>query len=207
MTPLSRAVLAAACLLATACGTLSRPPLVKETYLITAARPVETSASARPGVLRIGLFNVAQPYAGKPMVYRFDELRYEADVYHEHFVAPRDIVTQRVFEWMQNARVFEASLLVGAGPQAEGPSLTGLVTELYGDLRDPQHPAAVLAVQFYLSRETGRGNEVLFAQQLRESVQLEDPSAASLARGWSQALTTILAEFEKQLRAAPLASR
>ena len=113
-------------------------------------------------------------------------------------------VTQRVLEWLQSARVFDSVRPVAGGVRRGAVELDGLVTELYGDLRDPQQARAVLAVQFYVVRDTRAGNEVLFAQQLSQSVPIPDASPKSLAAGLSQALEAILAELERQLRAAPL---
>jgi len=183
---------------------LSRPPLVKQTFLLEAIRAPETAAPAIDAPLRVGMFAVAPPFAGKQMVYRSETHRYDADFYNEYFVPPRDMVTQAVFEWMQNARVFRTTLLA----TAEGPhtalTLSGLVTEMYGDLRDPQRPAAVLSIQFYVTRPTGDNDSVLLAQQLRQEVPVEDASAAALARGLSTALSNVLTEFEKQLHGAKL---
>jgi uncharacterized lipoprotein YmbA len=192
-------------LAAALCGcSLSRPPLVKQTYLLEAARAPETAAPAFDATLRVGMFAAAPPFAGKQMVYRSDTHRYDADFYNEYFVAPRDMVTQRVFEWMQNARVFRTTLLATAEGPRNALRLSGLVTEMYGDMRDPQRPAAVLAIQFYVTRPTGDDDSVLLAQQLRQVVPVEDASAAALARGLSTALSNLLAEFEKQARGAKL---
>jgi uncharacterized lipoprotein YmbA len=187
------------------CGcSLSRPPLVKQTFLLEAARAPDATAAATDATLRVGMFAVAPPFAGKQMVYRSDAHRYDADFYNEYFVAPRDMVTQRVFEWMQNARVFRTTLLATAEGPRNGLSLSGLVTEMYGDLRDPRRPAAVLSIQFYVTSPARDDDRVLFAQQLRQAVPVEDASAAALARGLSTALSNLLAEFEKQLRSARL---
>jgi uncharacterized lipoprotein YmbA len=192
-------------LVAALCGcSLSRPPLVKQTYLLEAARVPETAAPAIDATLRVGMFPVAPPFAAKQMVYRSDTHRYDADFYNEYFVAPRDMITQRVFEWMQNARVFRTTLLASTEGPRNALTLSGLVTEMYGDLRDPQQPAAVLSIQFYVTRPTRGDDSVLLAQQLRQAVPIEDASAAALARGLSSALSDLLAEFENQVRGAKL---
>jgi ABC-type uncharacterized transport system auxiliary subunit len=183
---------------------LTHPPLVKQSYLLEAERTPEATPPAIDATLRVGMFAVAPPFAAKQMVYRSDTHRYDADFYNEYFVAPRDMVTQRVFEWMQNARVFRTTLLASAEGPRHGLVLSGLVTEMYGDLRDPQHPAATLSIQFYLTR-TGRDDDtVVLAQQLHQVVPVEDASAAALARGLSSALSNVLEEFEKEVRGAKL---
>lgn len=201
MRRLLAAALLAAAALAAGCS-LTRPAPVKQAFLLEAQRPLESAAPAIDGTLRVGVFAAAPAFAGKPMVYRFDEHRYDADFYNEWFVAPRDLISQRVFEWMQNARVYGSTLLAtGEGPRP-GLLLSGLVTEMYGDLRAPSQPAAVLAIQFYITQQGREGSTVLMAQQLRQVVPMADASAAALATGLSTALANLLTEFERQVRAA-----
>jgi cholesterol transport system auxiliary component len=184
--------------------TVNPPSPVKHSYLLEVNRAPSAEAPVHRGTLFVAVFRVAEPFAGKGMVYRFDEYRYESDFYNEFFVAPRDIVTQRVFQWLQSARLFDSTRPAAGGGRRGAVQLDGLVTEMYGDLRDAQQPRAVLAVQFYVTRDARPGNEVLFAQQLSQSVPIQDASPNSLAAGLSQALQAILAELEKQLRATPL---
>jgi cholesterol transport system auxiliary component len=191
-------------LLVQAC-TLNQPAPVKHAYLLEASRAQSAGKPPHDEALFVATFRVAEPFAGKGMVYRFDEYRYEADFYNEFFVPPRDIVTQRVLEWLQSAAVFDSVRLSAGGARRGALQLEGLVTEMYGDLRDPQQPRAVLAVQFYVTRTDRTGTEVLFAQQLSQSVPMPNASAEALAAGLSQALKAILTELEAQLRAAPLA--
>lgn len=173
----------------------------RSTYLLEAVRTAEPMPAARQGSLYVALFRVAEPFAGKGMVYRFDEYRYESDFYHQYFVAPRDMITQRVFEWLQRAGLFQSVRLATGVRRRGGTTLEGLVTEMYCDLRDVQRPAAVLAIQFYAVSDTG---QVLFATQLRSVKAMADSSAESASRSLSEALVAILTELETQLRAAPL---
>ena len=201
MRRLLAAALLATAALAASCS-LTRPAPVKHTYLLEAPRALEMAAPSIEGTLRVDVFGTAPAFAGKPMVYRFDEHRYDADFYNEWFVVPRDLVSQRVFEWMQNARVYSTTLPVnGEGPRS-ALVLSGLVTEMYGDLRAPSQPVAVLAIQFYITQQGREANNVLLAQQLRQVVPVPDASAGALADGLSTALLNILTEFERQVRAA-----
>lgn len=186
-----------------ACAVAPNTP-VKRSYLLEASRAPSQDAPAHGGTLYVAVLRVAEPFAGKGMVYRFDEYRYEADFYNEFFVAPRDIVTQRVLQWLQSANLFASVRPAAGGGRRRELQLDGLVTEMYGDLRDPQQARAVLEVQFYVSRDTRAGSEVLFAQQLSQSVPIPDASPDSLAAGLSEALQGILAQLEQQLRVAPL---
>jgi len=179
----------------------TQPAAPRSTYLLEAVRTAEPLSVAHPGSLSVALFRVAEPFAGKGMVYRFDEYRYEADFYHQYFVAPRDMITQRVFEWLQSAGVFQSVRLATGVRRHGGLSLEGLVTEMYCDLRKAQRPAAVITIQFYVVSDRG---QVLFATQLRSVKAMADSSAESASRSLSEALVAVLSELETQLRDAPL---
>jgi cholesterol transport system auxiliary component len=179
----------------------TQQPAPKSTYLLEAVRTAGATPAAHPGSLSVALFRVAEPFAGKGMVYRFDEYRYESDFYHQYFVAPRDMITERVFEWLQSAGVFQSVRLATGVRRRGGLTLEGLVTQMYCDLRSAQRPAAVLAIQFYVVGDRG---QVLFATQLRSVNAMADSSAESASRSLSEALVAVLTELETQLRIAPL---
>jgi cholesterol transport system auxiliary component len=182
--------------------TLTREAPIKQTFLLDTRRPAGVSSAPLPGALMVAPVRVAEAYAGKPMVFRTEEYRYESDFYNEYFIAPRDIVTQRLIEWLQAARLYEAVLpAVGPGPRA-GLILDAIVTEMHGDLRDPAQPKAVLAMQCYLTHPTEQPLRVLFSQEVRHASPMADSSATSLAAGLSSALAAVLTQLEQKLRAA-----
>src|SRR5581483_6782919 len=139
------AVVMAAC-------TLSRPVPPKHTWLLDTARP-QTSQEQPPlpGVLVVGSVNVAEAFAGRPMVYRFGENRYESDYYNEFFVAPRDMLAQRILEWLQSAHLYETVTPLAGAQAPDARMLQAFVNEMYADVRDRSRPAAVLSIQFYIT--------------------------------------------------------
>lgn len=193
--------LALACTLS-ACS-LNTPAPARSTFLPRAEfTQARAPAAPLPGLLLVNVFSVAEAFAGKSMVYRFDAHRYETDFYNQFLVAPRDFVSQSVLEWMQRAHVFE-SVAAAAGNRApRALLLNGSVTELYADVRDAQRPAAVVAIQFYLVDETQAARPLRLAEELRHSVPIADASAAAYADGVSRAMQAIFAELENRLRAA-----
>jgi cholesterol transport system auxiliary component len=181
---------------------LTQPAPVKEAFLLHVAE-VQATTPRQAGTLQVGRFRVAAPFEGKAFVYRTGELRYESDFYHEYFVSPAAMVTERVAERLAQARPFEAVL--GPGNGLEAPwRLQGLVTELYGDVRDRSRPAAVLAIQFYLVRADEVPERVVYDRSLRRQLTLPDASPEALARGLGTALEQILSELDGELRALVL---
>jgi cholesterol transport system auxiliary component len=184
---------------------LTQPAPVKQAFLLHVAQ-VQATRPRQAGALQVGRFRVAAPFEGKGLVYRTGELRYESDFYNEFFVSPAVMVTERVAERLAQARPFDAVL--GSGNGLEAPwRLQGLVTELYGDVRERGRPAAVLAIQFYLVRADEVPERVVYDRSLRRQVALPDASPEALARGLGTALEQILSELDADLRALALPDR
>jgi cholesterol transport system auxiliary component len=182
---------------------ITTPAPARNTFLPRAEPSLAVQATAPlPGLLLVNVFAVAEAFAGKPMVYRFEEHRYETDFYNEFLVSPRDFISQGALEWMQRAHVFE-SVAPAAGARApRALLLQGSVNELYADLRDAQRPAAVLSIQFYLVDETQPARPLRTAGELRRAIPIADASAAAFAAGVSRAMTEIFGELEERLRTA-----
>jgi len=198
-----RAFLLALTILACTACSLNTPAPARNTFL---PRPDLSRATVQgeslPGLLLVNVFAVAEAFAGKPMVYRFDENRYETDFYNEFLVAPRDLVTQGALEWLQRAQPYETVAPAAGARAPRALLLQGTVNELYADVRDPQRPAAVLSVRFYLVDETQPARPLRSSGELRRAIPIADASAAAFAEGVSRAMTEIFGELEQRLRAA-----
>ena len=144
------ACLALLCL--SACAGNGKPAATRQTFLLDASGPAQPGAPL-PGTLLVGGFDVSEAFAGKQMVYRFEEHRYQSDYYNEFLVAPRDMIGQRVLEWLQRDRLFETVAPLAGSRLPDAVLLRGLVNEMYADLREPAQPSAVLSIQFYITTE------------------------------------------------------
>jgi ABC-type uncharacterized transport system auxiliary subunit len=195
------ACLALACL--TGCGAGAKPGSVRQTFLIDLPVQAAPSSAPLPGVLLVGGLDVVEAFAGKPMVYRFEEHRYQSDYYNEFLVAPREMLGQRVLEWLQRDRLFETVAPLAGSRLPDAFVLRGLVNEMYADVREPSRPMAVLSIQLYITSEQAQGRPVRFAQQFRNSAAMADASAQAYADALSRALQAVLEEADRQIRATP----
>jgi hypothetical protein len=75
---------------------------------------------------------------------------------------------------------------------------------VYGDLRDPKDPAAVLDLQVYLVHAAPAARELVLDRRFRERVVVADASPAALARGFEEALGRILQALERELAGTAL---
>jgi cholesterol transport system auxiliary component len=198
------AAIAAVLLAATlASCALSRPAPVKNMYLLDAAAP-PPAAVQKIASLRIGVINVAAPFRGRALVYRRDDVTYEADFYSEYFVTPAAMLGEATARALTTANVFRRVIPPGASPDDGEYVLDGFVTELYGDVRDSGRPAAVITVTFYLSTANTPTPRVIWSREYRQRVPVADGSSDALARASGSALSSILADLARDLAAATL---
>jgi cholesterol transport system auxiliary component len=182
---------------------LTRPAPVKHMYLLEAAAP-PAAAVQKTASLRIGVINVAAPFRGRTLVYRHDEITYEADFYSEYFIAPAAMLGEATAKALTAAGVFRRVIPPGAAPDDGEYVLDGFATELYGDARDEAKPAAVMAVTFYLSSASAVTPRVLWSREYRQRVAVADAGPDALARASNAALSAILADLARDLAAASL---
>jgi cholesterol transport system auxiliary component len=143
----------------------SQPP--RQYYLLAAERPPAAEgaapAGAERGVLLVRSFRVAPAFAGRQLVYRVSDFRYETDYYHQYLVPPGEMLAERTRDWLASSGLFRQ--VIGAG-SAVPPTwtLTGDVSALYGDFAGPGAPTAVLEIRFSLLGPPEDNEPVLFAQ-------------------------------------------
>ena len=183
---------AAACtvLIATGC---TRPSVVKGLYVLEPAAPAAV-AKAQPGILRVGSVTVSAPYRGKQFVVRSSDLKYETDYYNEFLVAPSANIGEATARALAAANVF-ASVVPPTVTIDPDWTLDAFVDSLYGDARNADKPVAVLAITFFLRKETGDNAVPVWTRTYEKRV----PFAASSASGYVAALNTALAEILGEL--------
>ncbi len=199
-----RAIVALAASLAMGC-TLSRPPIVKQTFLLDVerARPLPASRPIHAVTLRIEPFAACASCQGEDSVYPMGNDGNEAVFFTRLFVSPRAMIAECTARWLDRAALFRAVVPSDLSLRAE-LNLDGVLNEMYGDLRNPAAPTAVLAVEFYLSQRTPSGDRIVYHRSLTQRVAIADGSPASVVRGLSAALSTILESLEHDLRALRL---
>lgn len=151
-------------------------------------------------VLKIWRFRVSPLFAGRAMVYRVGDLRYENDFYNEWLVSPSDLVTRQFHGWLSKSDRFRF-VLTGVDHIEPTHLLEGNVTEFYGDYRSAGSLRAVLGMELHLFDDRGEGTVVL-RRTYRKEVPLADRAPDALAGGLSQAVRLVLVDFEQELAAA-----
>jgi len=188
------ALSACAALFLAACA-VGKPIPQPRTYVVDPT-PVAPAASAarRAETLRMGNVRVAAAYAGNALVYRMDDVAYTSDPYHAFIAAPGAMLGNRMAEWLDRSGPFDAVAQPGS-TQPAAYVLDATVTELYGDFRAGQPPAAVIAVQFALIDQAGVRPRVVRESTIAQRVDLPRASPDALVRGYGEALGQILSQL------------
>jgi len=182
---------------------LTTPAPVKHMYLLEAAAPPPAAVQKLASV-RIGAINVAAPFRGRALVYRRDDITYEADFYSEYFVAPAAMLGEATAKALTAANVFRRVIPPGAAPDDSEFVLDGFVSELYGDVRAGGPAAAVVTATFYLSTAGTDTPRVVWSREYRQRVPVSGGGSEALARAANTALSALLADLARDLAAAQL---
>jgi uncharacterized lipoprotein YmbA len=196
--------IALACLGALALGACSigKPIPQPEIYAVAPTLPEPTPAQTRrPESLRLGSVRVAAAYAGTPLIYRVDDVKFTSDPYHIFIADPGRMLADQMTNWLERSGPFKTVSEPESG-RAAPYVLEATVTELYGDFRPGQTPAAVMAIRFVLIDQTGARPKTSFEHALDRRVDLPRAAPDALVRGYGEALGGILTELTSDLRGA-----
>jgi uncharacterized lipoprotein YmbA len=194
--------IAVACVAAALAGcAIGKPMPSVTTYVVEL--PIDTGArseSPRTETLRVGKVRLTAVYGGAALVYRLDDVRYEADPYHTFIADPASMFASRITEWLGHTGLFESV----TPPETVRPArymLESTVVELYGDFRPGRRPAAVMAVQFALLDQSTPRLKVVHECTMASRIDLAQTSPDELVRGYGKALADILSRLVIELSA------
>ena len=184
-------------------GCLSRPPLSKENFLIS-ARAAE--GAGKPGqprmddILNLGVVTVAPEFEGRSLVYRISEAGYEFDAYAEFLIPPDRMIGGATRTWLRSAGLFGEI----AEPNSRVPAtrLAELhVSEMYGDFRKADDAAAVFTMRFVLFTKATADTEpgVALSKNYSRRVRLKERTAAAVVDGLQQAFREALNDLAADL--------
>jgi len=200
----------AALLLAGVCGLtgcISRPALTRQTFTFDAPTISATNAVTGGRVLGIRSLQIVVPFDGRSFVYRTGEFSYARDPYAGFLEPPAEELAAPMRGWLRESGSFSA--VVEAGSALRPDTLVEIsVSRLFGDFRQPAHPAAVLTMQLvFFDAPNGVPGRVIFQEDYSRRMPLDAPTAAALMDGWNRALAEILAEVSTDFRRSETAEQ
>ena len=175
------------------CVSLERSYPEKRYFVIE----VNEAKSANPGgekVLLMSNLQISPRYADRGFIYRTSEAEYEADFYNQFLSSPAVMISEETRKSLAASSKFK--FVVGpSSPLTADYSLEGSINSLYGDFRKPNAPSAVLEIEFFLHNENSNNPGIVLQKRYMKSVPLKEKSPEALAKGWSEALESIVSTF------------
>jgi hypothetical protein len=110
------------------------------------------AAAQKPLTLRMGALAVAAPFRGRQLVYRYDDLKYEADFYSEFFVAPASMLSEATARALVSSNTFKRVIPPGAAPDDGDYQLDGFVTSCMAMRASRQSPRPCCRSRFICRR-------------------------------------------------------
>ena len=194
------------CILLFACVNLERSYPDKHYFVLEVSPKWQPSTRTVKGVLAVSDMRVSRRYEGQSFVYRVSETRYESDFYNQFLIAPAALITEEVRKTLAQAQVFE-DVISSSTDWEPTYRLQGVVNSLYGDFTDAHAARAVMEMQFFLTKKTPAGEEIVMAKRYIKSVPVSARSPDALVKGWDTALEDILNSFIADLKSANLQSQ
>jgi cholesterol transport system auxiliary component len=181
-------------------GCLSRPTMKIQTFAFCS--PLSVPTNDVPGGLVLGIrkLQIAPPFEGRSVVYRTGDFSYERDPYAEFLGPPAEQLVPCISGILKGEGCFRA--IVGTGTATKPDVLVEInVSELYGDVRKPGAPCAVLALQVtFMDATNGLAGKVVFQRNYSRRIPVKSANANAFMEGWNEALTQIFAEVASDFR-------
>ena len=86
-------------------GCLSRPPLDRTTYVLTATREAPAAPVTKPVAVKVRPMRAEPLYERREFLYRVDGEQVKSDFYNEFAETPESMLTAAVICWLKNARL------------------------------------------------------------------------------------------------------
>jgi cholesterol transport system auxiliary component len=181
-------------------GCVSRPALNVQTFAFTASTLPSRIGSSNSAILEIRTLQVTPPFNGRSLIYRTGESDYQCDPYAEFLAPPAEGLPGPVSEMLRG----DGFNVVQPGSAVRPDIIAEIsITQLYGDIREPESPYAVLVMEVtFLDATNGLPGKLLFQKNYSGRVGMSSTTPAALMAGWTQALERIMAEATYDLRAA-----
>jgi len=190
----------AAVWLVTGCLSLSREYPEKRYYALEARREGE-ARSPHPGTLRVRALRFARGFEERMLVFATGEHRFESDFYHEFFFPVHEMISGALTGWLEQTGVFEEVVTTGSLAEADFV-LEGAVRRVYGDLREPGAPAAVVSLHVLLLENDAVAPRILLNREYEMRARATAREPGAIVAAMNDALHEAFSEIERDVAEA-----
>ena len=182
-------------------GCLNRKAIVKDTFLLSAAREGAPNSKTSESILAVVPFSIAPAFEGKEVVAHVDENQYESDFYNEYFVTPSLMIAEQTRNWLSESGLFAQVLLPVSSVQPTH-ILEGHVRTMVLDVRDSAAPQAKLEISFFLVKIHKRDRTIVSENTYSAMKAMGTRSLQGYVSAQNQCLRDILEKLERDLASA-----
>jgi cholesterol transport system auxiliary component len=190
-------------LLLAGCVNFERSYPDKRYFTLEISGDNDPSSQTGSGVLEVVDLGVSRRYEGQSFLYRISETGYESDFYNQFLVAPGPLISEELRKGLTGSGLFE-HVINSSSELQPTHRLEGTVNALYGDFRNINAPKAILEIQFFLTKQAPKENQILMDKRYSKSVPLSGRTPEALVQGWDQALDGVLTSLIADLKSAQL---
>jgi len=182
-------------------GCLSKPPINTQTFAFSVPESSGTNEAVNGHVLGIKSLKVAPPFDARSLIYRTGDFSYQRDPYAEFLGPPAEVLFTPVSEMLRDDGGFSAVVKTGSYSVKADAIAEINVSQLYGDIRNPGSPSAVLSMEvIFMDATNGMTGKIIFQRSYSRQIPVKAATAAAFMAGWNQALTEIMANVASDFR-------
>ena len=172
-------------------------PVDKRFYRIAPERSGEMRTTPSDVTLKVRRLTISDFYQTRELVYQMDDGRIESDFYNMFFLAPRNMLTTELRDWLDASGLF-GHIIEPGSMVVSTYTLEGVVNSLYGDYTG-EAPAAVVSMQFFVVDESTAGNDIVFSRNYDERIAIAQHDPQQLVLAMTQAVQSIFTQLEQDL--------
>lgn len=176
-------------------GGLTKEYPSKKYYLIDVDLSKFGNLKKKFPYIKVNKFKISNIYESKNFIYKYSDVGYESDFYHEFLVFPVTNISEVFSRWADRVELGFVSPSIFDNEKLY--ILSGNIISLYGDFRDSKSPYAILEIDVYIQRASDMG--IVYRRKFEQKVKIQKPEPEELVKGWNTGLQKILIDLESDL--------
>jgi len=180
------------------CVSLERSYPEKHYYALEVRSPENSVGAFHNEILQVSNLRISPRYQDSSFHYRVSDTVFETDFYNQFIAPPAALISEELRKSLIGTQLFK-HVISPSNSQAPSYVLEGSVNGIYGDFRNPDAPAAVIELEFFLTSDLPAKPGILMQKRYVKSVPVRSRSPDALVKSWDLALEEILSALAADL--------
>lgn len=166
-------------------------------YVIDVDRGLKENDRSEGRVLYLPPVAVTSQFRAKNLVFRVEDNAYQPQPSHQFFDTPEEMFTMQLQRWLMKSGFFKR-IVLDDSEQADYV-LESAVTALYGDKRVGVPAQSILEMQFFLTDNHAKVDEVVYQTGLHIDIDIAETTPSNTVSGWKKGLIKLMSTLEDDL--------